>query len=268
MHLLPADARLRDGTVLAFVEHGPSDGVPVVFLHGFSDHWRSFMPVLPHLPPRVRAVAVTMRGHGGASQPRAGYAISDFSRDLLEFIDLLRVDRVVLAGHSLGSAVALQAAIEAPERIAGVVLAPGFASLTGPAVDEFADAVHALTDPIDPGFVAALQQQAREPQLPSGLFASMVEHSRRMPSRVWHAVIDSVRDFDVAAELPRVTAPVLLVWGMRDAFVTGAAQETLLDGLPNTELVVFRAGGHTPHWDDPGRYGREVGDFAARAFAA
>lgn len=162
---------------------------------------------------------------------------------------------------------ALQLALEAPERTAGLVLAPGFASLTGPAVDEFAAAVHALTDPIDSMFVAGMQAQALEPQLPPRMFEAMVEHSRRIPARVWHTVIDEMQEFDVADLLARVTAPVLLVWGARDVLVTATAQEVLLNGLPMAELLIFSEGGHTPHWDDPPRYAQAVGQFAARAFA-
>jgi pimeloyl-ACP methyl ester carboxylesterase len=263
-----ATAHLSGGIALPFIERGPVDGVPVLFVHGFTDHWRSFTPVLPHLPSRLRALALTLRGHDGASQPDGGYTISELAGDVLEFMDAQGLDRIVLAGHSLGSAISLQLALEAPERVAGLVLAPGFASLAGPAIEEFAAAVHALSDPIDPSFVATLQSQALEPQLPPRLFEAMVEHSRRMPARVWQAVIDAVREFDVAALLSRVTAPVLLVWGARDVLVTAAAQETLLNGLPRAELTIIQSGGHTPHWDDPRRYGHMVGEFAARAFAS
>ena len=258
-------ARLADGVALPFVERGPVRGIAVVFLHGFSDHWRSFAPVLPRLRGDLRAFALTLRGHGGASQPEAGYAIADLADDVLGFLDTQQLDRVVLTGHSLGSAVALELALRAPERVAGLILAPGFASLTGPAIEELRAAVHGLSDPIDERFVAMVQEQAREPHLPPGLFAAMVEHSLAMPARVWRAVIDAVCDFDVEGELSRVKAPALLIWGARDAFVSRAAQDTLLEGLPRAELVVYRNGSHTPHWDEPVRYAAEVGRFASRA---
>jgi pimeloyl-ACP methyl ester carboxylesterase len=263
-----ATARLRGGIVLPFVEHGPADGIPVLFLHGAGDHWRSFAPVLPHLSPRLRALALTLRGHDGASQPHGGYSIPELAGDVLDFLDAQRLDRVVVSGHSLGSAIALQLALAAPERVAGLVLASGFAYLSGHAIDEFTAAVHSLSDPIDPRFVAMLQSDALGSHLPPRLFEAMVEHSRRMPARVWRAVIDAVRDFDVARLLPYVKAPVLLVWGTRDVFLTASTQEILLNGLPHAELMIFHDGGHTPHWYDPPRYGHAVGEFAARVFAA
>jgi non-heme chloroperoxidase len=62
---------------LPYVEQGNPSGVPVVMLHGVTDSWRSFEPVLPRLPDDIRAVAVTQRGHGDAPKPESGYGIED-----------------------------------------------------------------------------------------------------------------------------------------------------------------------------------------------
>jgi pimeloyl-ACP methyl ester carboxylesterase len=45
---------LPDGLELDYVDQGDRDGVPVVFLHGITDSWRSFEPVMPHLPASLR----------------------------------------------------------------------------------------------------------------------------------------------------------------------------------------------------------------------
>ena len=52
-------------------------GVPVIFLHGITDSWRSFEGMLPHLPAGVDAYAVSLRGHGGSGLPAHGYRAAD-----------------------------------------------------------------------------------------------------------------------------------------------------------------------------------------------
>jgi non-heme chloroperoxidase len=253
-------ARVADGVVLPYVEHGA--GAPVVLLHGLSDNWRSFAPVLEHLPPGVRALAVTQRGHGDASKPPGGYEPRRMAADVVAFLDAVGADRAVLAGHSLGSAVALQAAVDAPERVAGLVLGAAHSAHrhATPALGELAGAVRALADPIDPAFARELQEQAREPHLPAGLHAAMVEQTLRMPARVWRAIVDGLSGFDVDAALPALDVPALLVWGEHDPFFDRATQEAVLRRLPGAELRVYAGGGHTPHWDDPARF---AGDVAA-----
>ena len=72
---------------LPYVEQGDPAGVPVVLLHGGTDSWRSFEPVLPYLPGSIHAFALTLRGHGDASRPAAGYRPRDFAADVAAFLD-------------------------------------------------------------------------------------------------------------------------------------------------------------------------------------
>ena len=58
---------------IPYVEQGDPAGVPLVLLHGYSDSWRSWEPVLAHLPHTVHAFAITQRGHGDADRPIDGY---------------------------------------------------------------------------------------------------------------------------------------------------------------------------------------------------
>jgi pimeloyl-ACP methyl ester carboxylesterase len=57
---------LPNGVRLPYVEQGDPSGVPVLLLHGITDSWYSFEPVLPHLPESIHAFALTQRGHGDA----------------------------------------------------------------------------------------------------------------------------------------------------------------------------------------------------------
>ncbi len=77
---------------LCYAEQGDSSGVPIVFLHGATDSWRSFERVLPHLPESIRAFAVTQRGHGDSSRPATGYCPRDFAADLAGFMDALKAE--------------------------------------------------------------------------------------------------------------------------------------------------------------------------------
>jgi non-heme chloroperoxidase len=62
---------LLGGLRILYVEHGNPSCVPVVFLHGYSDSWRSWELLLPKLPASVHEFALTQRGHGDADRPAA-----------------------------------------------------------------------------------------------------------------------------------------------------------------------------------------------------
>src|SRR5918992_3309716 len=133
---------LPTGVRLPYVEQGDPAGVPVVLLHGLTDSWRSFEPVLPYLPSSIRAFALTQRGHGDADRPATGYHPRDFAADVAAFLDRQGLDSAVIAGHSMGSTVALRFALDYPERTRGIIPMGTFLRYgTNPGVTEFWETV-------------------------------------------------------------------------------------------------------------------------------
>ncbi|WP_308282515.1 alpha/beta fold hydrolase [Pseudonocardia nigra] len=99
---------------------GPEDGVPVLALHGVTGHgarWR----VLADALPEFRFVTVDLRGHG-RSPWTPPWHIEQHVSDVLGALDHLGLDRVRLAGHSYGGAIAVHLARTAPERVERLVL--------------------------------------------------------------------------------------------------------------------------------------------------
>src|SRR5262245_22952166 len=113
---------LSTGVQLEYVDQGPSDAVPIVFLHGVTDSWRSFELVLELLPATSRAIAISHRGHGESDRPPTGYSYRDMSEDLRALLDALGIERAIVVGHSMGAMVAMQLAADHSERVAGLVL--------------------------------------------------------------------------------------------------------------------------------------------------
>jgi non-heme chloroperoxidase len=97
---------------LPYVEQGDPSGVPMILLHGYTDSWRSFEPVLPHLPQSIHAFALTQRGHGDADRPATGYRTRDFAADVGAFTDALGLGPAVVVGSSMGNTNAQRFAID------------------------------------------------------------------------------------------------------------------------------------------------------------
>src|SRR5205085_9084540 len=66
---------LSTRVTVEYIENGALAGTPLLLLHGLSDSWHSVLPLLPHLPRTVRALAFTQRGHGHSGKPRADYSL-------------------------------------------------------------------------------------------------------------------------------------------------------------------------------------------------
>lgn len=258
--------RLPSGLPIPYVESGDPRGQPLVLLHGYSDSWRSFEPVLPHLPPGLRVLVPTQRGHGAAGKPAEGYGLRDFSADLAAFLDGLDLGAAVIAGHSLGSCIAQRFALDHPERVSGLVLAGSCPTAKGKRdLLELQQAVDALSDPVPRAFAEAFQRSTLVQPVAPALLDMVVAESLETPVHVWRAALRGLLEADHAAELHRITQPTLVVWGGRDTLFPWPDQEALLAAIPAARLEVYAEAGHGLHWEEPERFARDLAAFVEAA---
>ncbi|WP_119460284.1 alpha/beta fold hydrolase [Rhodospirillaceae bacterium SYSU D60014] len=255
---------LPHGLTLPYVEQGDPEGPPVLFLHGYTDSWRSFARVLGHLPPRFRAIALTQRGHGDAGRPAAGYHPRVLAADLEDFMDALGIEEAVIAGHSMGSVVAQRFAIENPGRTRGLVLLGAFATLNGnPVIEDLWNSdIATLTDPVDPEFVREFQESTLARPVSPAFLDMVVAESLKVPAHVWRAALAGQMDEDVSGALGRIAAPTLILWGSHDSILPRRTQDALAAGIAGAWLTVYPGAGHGLHWEEPARVAADLTAFA------
>lgn len=101
-----------------------NDAPPLVLVHGFTASSVSFAANIPALSEHFTVITVDLLGHGDSDAPEdaAPYAPGPAIERILGLMDRLGYDRILLCGHSLGAAVCLRLALEAPDRLAGLIL--------------------------------------------------------------------------------------------------------------------------------------------------
>ena len=259
---------LPNGIRLPYVEQGDRAGVPVLFLHGTSDSWRSFENVLPELPDWIRAIALTQRGHGDADRPETGYRARDFADDVAALMDALGLAKAVVVGHSMGGSIAQRFAIDHPARLLGLVLAGARASWhRHPGVQALGEAAATLSDPVDPDFVREFQLSTLAQPVPPAYIDVIVAESLKLPAHVWRAsFVECLLTADHSAELGSIEAPTLVICGGRDD-IARDEQATLVAGIPGASRITYPDAGHALHWEEPQRFAADLAAFVARAVA-
>jgi non-heme chloroperoxidase len=262
MTLAAKSVRLSTGVELEYAERGAPTGVPVVLLHGGFDSWHAFERLLSHLPSSIHAFALTLRGQGKSSKPADGYRPSELAEDVSAFGEALSLGPAVVVAHSSSSLVAQRFAIDHPERTLGLVLIGGFASMRDkPLAREVHQAALELTDPVDPTFVREFQESTVVQEVPEE-FIQLVVRESNAPAHVWKALSAGVLEQDCAAELHRIQAPTLLVWGADDAASPRREQELLEASIQQSRLIVYHGAGHSVHWEEPERLAADLTAFA------
>jgi non-heme chloroperoxidase len=253
---------LSTGLTIQYVEKGDPSGVPVLLLHGLSDSWRSFELVLPHLPGSIRAFSLSQRGHGDSDRPESGYQIKDLAEDVKAFMDALDIEKAVILGHSMGSAVAQRFVIDYPERTLGMVVVSAFYSqANSPVLKEFRDSVSQMVDPVDPQFVREFQQSTIARPIQESFFETVVNESLKLPARVWRALMEAAFQDDFSEKLRTIKLPTLIIWGDQDGITTRSDQEAQIAAIQNSQFVEYPDTGHAIHWEEPHRFASDLTTF-------
>lgn len=256
-----ADVQLATGVRLHYAEQGDPGAHPVILLHGITDSWFSFSQVLPKLAANYHVYAPDQRGHGDSDRPEdKGYAWPDFAADVIAFMDAMGIERATLVGHSMGSMVAQQVAITAPERVARLVLVASATTVRNEGVLEFQQAVEMLDDPVPEEFAREFQVSTIYQPLPEDFLNRVVAESLKLPARVWRAAMAGMLAADPLTS-GDIRHPTLILWGDQDTILPRSEQDLLVSKLANASLKVYPETGHALHWERPEQFVRDLEDF-------
>ena len=109
------------GVRLNYAE-GPSNGPPLVLLHGLGRRWQVFLPLIPALSMRWHIFAPDFRGHGKSGRVARGYGGTHYAEDVTHFLQECVPANAIVFGHSLGGMVAMWIASHHPELVRALIL--------------------------------------------------------------------------------------------------------------------------------------------------
>ena len=101
---------------------GPANGLPLLLLHGVTSNWQSFLPVISGLYQHSQIVAMDLRGHGMSGKIKHGYTLTEYSVDVVHFVQAKLEGSAIILGHSFGALIAVYVAANLPQSIRGIIL--------------------------------------------------------------------------------------------------------------------------------------------------
>ena len=274
------------GLRIHWVEWGERGPEPVILVHGFRDHcrtWDFFVAEWLRIEPDLWVVAPDCRGHGDSGRVGAGgyYHFFDYLLDLDRLIQHLGAPTVRLVGHSMGGTIACLYAGTHPRRVSKLALVEGL----GPERMEFADAprraarwleqVRAVGE--DAGYpspeAAADRLRRSHPRLTEERVRHLAHHgTRRTEAGVWQWKFDPLhrttspqpfyleqfREF-----LRRVACPSLVVQGAESEHRARGDIAERRGLLPGATLATIPDAGHMVQQDNPEALARVLAPFLA-----
>lgn len=253
--------RLSGGTELSFITAGDVSKPAVLLLHGFPTSARSFRDVVPVLSQAAYVIAPDLPGFGESDVlPKASFPA--FGRAISELLERLAIERRYLYVHDFGAPVAFHIAMQAPERVLGLIIQNANAHRTGLG-PEWAATQAYWAQPTPENEAAATTHLTLEGTRDQYLAGIPSEVTARIPPELWEedwrvmclpgrmetqrALIADyahyVERFDAIAQyLERWQPAALMLWGRHDVFFALPEVLSWMQALPRMEAHVFDAG--------------------------
>ncbi|NMF91593.1 alpha/beta fold hydrolase [Aromatoleum petrolei] len=233
----------------------------IVFVHGFGTEQSVWRGVVPHFARDWRVVLLDNVG-AGASLPEAFVqsrylGLQGYADDLLEVCDALQLKDAVLVGHSVGAMAAVLAANRKPEDFAKLVLicaSPRYLNtedyhggFTADDLNQIYSAIEEQFDEWAAAFAPMAMGNSDRPQL-ARYFSDQI---RSIPPDRVLTVLCSTFQSDHRQDVCRIAQPTLLLQSQDDVAVPAAVAHYLQQHIPDSRLVMLKAGGHLPHFAAP-----------------
>lgn len=252
-----------NGISIAYTDRG--DGRPVLFIHGFASSSFSWMKMIALMPRKLRFITIDLKGYG-YSEKRCDNRLSPYDQSVIvaEFIRRMKLENLVLVGHSLGGAISLLALLNEDIRAktSKLVLldSAGFIQKLPDFIDDITATSpdNALIKMVNEELLVSLVlKQAFYDQNKIDVEAVREYSSILRQDTAKECLYASAMQIAIAntktfhEKISEITTPTLIIWGNEDAIINMSDALRIKADLKNSELKIIPKCGHSPHEEMP-----------------
>ncbi len=253
--------RLKIGDRLVRLrDEGENGKAPLLCIHGAAASSVVFMDPVRNLQNDRRVIAPDLPGHGQSDRwhPPADVTIEMYRDAIGTICANLKVEKVVLLGHSMGGLIALACAAAWPERVAGLILANTGARLK---------VASTIFDTIDNDFAhlpELFDRVSWSPATPKEIvsrWSGLLVSADQEIARADFSAIAAFAQFEDPTALGKLKLPTLVLAGADDQLTPPSLAKKLATAIPGAELRIFEAAGHQLPQEKPAQFLEEIRRF-------
>lgn len=248
------------------------DGAPVIiFIHGFPFNKSMWNKQFNALKNNYRVIAYDVRGHGNSDAGKADFSIELFVKDLLNFMDALKIDKTMLCGLSMGGYIALNAIQNYPDRFDALILSDTnciadtaevkekrmktIASIKKGGVEQFADeSIKNLFAPV------SFETKNEE-------IAAVREMIVNTPKQSLYKTLRAFYERkETCSKLQDINVPVLIMVGNEDKITPPAVAQLMHEKIKNSLLFIVEHAGHLSNMENPLEFNNQLEELVSAVY--
>lgn len=249
--------------------HSSGQGRPLVILHGLFGTLENWGSQVKTLSVHYQVIAVDLRNHG-RSPHTATISYPEMAQDIIDLLDQLGLQQVDLLGHSMGGKVAMQLALNHPQRVNRLIVVDIAPVAYPPHHDEVFAALKTIHLPSLTTRSEADQQLAQH-IADRSVRAFLLKNLYRGEDKQFHwrmnlALLE--QDYAKISAAPErqpnsqpCYAATLFIKGANSDYLQAPQRPAILALFPNARYTIIQGAGHWPHAEKPALFSKRVLDF-------
>ena len=251
---------------LRFLDEGI--GPTIIFLHGISGNKEIWIPQIKLFSKKFRTISWDARGYGQSQALKNSLDFGQFANDLYELIQHLKLDKVILCGHSMGGRIALDFVEAHPSMVGSLILVNTFfgydEGFTKTQRLGFLEKRKKLL--IDDGltlreFGEKIIPQMIGPNANSFIENKILETILTLNVESYLDTVESMVMYERICDLESIEAPTLIITGSRDTISPPEISIQMNKRIKNSKLLVVEEAAHFVNLESPRLFNEGVLDF-------
>lgn len=229
----------------------------LVFIHGSGSNSSAWVHQYGALHKTFNIVALNLPGHGESGG--SGEAeISSYVEHVKDVMDVLKISRPVLIGHSMGAAIALCFAAKYPEYVSGVVAVGG--GITMPVNPDILNGLKSAPDVVFDMICKFSIAKENRPKLFDALRANLAQAN----TDVLASDMRACSKVDLTELLPEIKAPTLAICGTQDKMTSPEASKQIASAIAGAEFLLIEGAGHMVMMEKPDEVNEALKTFCEK----
>ncbi len=222
------------------INTNPRYDYTLICVHGWGSSCLNFRFLMRDLSPYFRIVAYDLKGHGESAKGEDSYDLGMFTEELAQVIDYIQPEKLILVGHSMGTAIVMNYLSLNQSRVEAAIILSGAANFREPFPKIIPWLIFRMDEKIKNFIVSLAMSFTSSKSVPEELKNAIKEQFSKVPYHVMRkSLLNTVFAWKKAENLRKIKDPILLMIGDKDPLVKIRHTVELSALLSNSRLVIL-----------------------------
>ena len=242
------------------------EGIPLLFIHGWLGSSLEWSYQLYYFNSNNHIILLDLPGFGKSDRPTINYSVDFFTKQIIDFLNLLGYNEVILIGHSLGGIITLKITINRPDLVKKLVLI----STPPPISHSFKERVilfciHLIFKFRYVQFLKSIIKKILGTEIENREFRKLYNKSRDIPkSIVLNTFKNMTLRFELKKGLESILQPTLIIYGTEDSIISKSKSRELNNRISNSKVIPIINGSHRLMFNNHEKINTLIEEFIVR----